>query len=65
MTEHFSSSTVSAEFWCRKCQKFTQHRIDNHRKGPCLECVKRLEALHAAPPKPPSAEQRSLWGEIF
>jgi hypothetical protein len=47
MTEHFTRNTVSAAFWCSKCQKFTQHRIDDHRKGPCLECIARLEKLHA------------------
>ena len=24
MTQHFTHSTISAEFWCSKCQKFTQ-----------------------------------------
>jgi ribosomal protein L44E len=47
MTQHFSSNTVSASFYCGKCEKFTQHRIDDHRKGPCLECIKRLEEQHA------------------
>jgi ribosomal protein L44E len=47
MTQHFSSNTVSASHYCKKCGKFTQHRIDDHRKGPCLECIKRLEAQHA------------------
>jgi hypothetical protein len=45
MTEHFTRSTVSAEFWCPKCQKRTQHRIDDRRKGPCLECIARYDAL--------------------
>lgn len=46
MPEHFSGDTVSAEFWCGKCQKPTQHRIDGNRKGPCLECIARLEREH-------------------
>jgi len=66
MAEHFPSSTVSAEFWCSKCQKFTQHTIDDHRKGRCLNCIDRLEKLHAAAlPKPPADQQRSLWGEAL
>lgn len=48
MTQHFSRSTISAGFWCGKCQKQTQHRIDNGRKGPCLGCIAKLEAQHAA-----------------
>jgi ribosomal protein L44E len=47
MPEHFSANTVSAAFYCPKCQKRTQHRIDDHRKGPCLECMARLEREHA------------------
>lgn len=34
---------MSASFWCRKCDRVTQHRIDDRRKGPCLECIARLE----------------------
>ena len=47
MTQHFSRNTVSASFWCGKCQRFTQHRIDRDgksgRKGPCLGCIAKLE----------------------
>ena len=48
MTQHFTRSTVSASFHCPKCKKKTQHRIDHGvkgagRKGPCLECIERLE----------------------
>lgn len=53
MTEHFSRNTVSATFHCGKCGKATAHRIDSGRKGPCLECIARLDKQHAeAPPKP-------------
>ena len=50
MTQHFTRSTVSASLWCAKCQKFTQHRIDDCRKGPCLECIAKLEKQHAEKP---------------
>ena len=46
MPEHFTRNTVSVEFFCAKCQKRTQHRIDDGRKGPCLECIERLERQH-------------------
>jgi len=64
MTEHFTRNTVSAEFWCGKCSKRTQHRIDDRRKGPCLECIAKLEAQHtehADSPKPPADEQQLLF----
>jgi hypothetical protein len=66
MTEHFTKSTVSAAFYCGKCGKTTQHRIDHFgdqagRKGPCLECLKRYDE---APKKvEPTNLQRKLFGE--
>lgn len=47
MTQHFTRNTVSATFHCGKCGKPTSHRIDKGRKGPCLECIARLDAQHA------------------
>ncbi len=47
MTQHFTRNTVSAAFYCPKCGKQTQHRIDDGRKGPCLDCIARLDAAHA------------------
>jgi len=46
MTQHFTRNTVSAAHWCGKCKKPTQHRIDDRRKGPCLECIAKLDAQH-------------------
>lgn len=65
MTEHFTRRTISAEFYCAKCAKMTQHSISDCRKGPCLECVQRLEDQHRLRPLPPTAQQRSLWGDVF
>lgn len=48
MTQHYTKLTVSASAWCGKCGKHTQHRIDNGRKGPCLDCIAKLEAQHQA-----------------
>lgn len=50
MPEHFPRNTVSAAFYCSKCQRQTQHRIDDRRKGPCLECIAKLEREHQAQP---------------
>lgn len=63
MTEHFTRNTVSASFYCGKCGKSTQHRIDDGRKGPCLDCIARLNAEHAAKPSSPPP-QISLFEEI-
>jgi hypothetical protein len=63
MTEHFTRNTYSAEFYCSKCGKRTQHRIDSGRKGPCLDCIKRLDALHQAAANTESKRQGSLFGE--
>jgi ribosomal protein L44E len=60
MTQHFTRNTVSADFYCSKCGKFTQHRIDRGRKGPCLDCIAKLDALHQNAPKD---RQKSLFGE--
>jgi hypothetical protein len=50
MTEHFTKNTVSATFWCGKCGKRTQHRVDAGRKGPCLECMDGPKAQEAVKP---------------
>lgn len=59
MTQHFTKNTVSAAFHCGKCGKATQHRVDGGRKGPCLECIARLNANSKPQEKP--AEQKGLF----
>jgi hypothetical protein len=59
MTEHFTRNTVSSAFYCGKCGKVTQHRIDGVRKGPCLECIVRLDQQHD-PPKPEVEKQQQF-----
>jgi uncharacterized membrane protein len=62
MSQHYTRKTVSAASWCAKCQKPTQHRIDDRRVGPCLDCIARLDAVHSeAKPEAP-AEQKELFG---
>jgi hypothetical protein len=61
MSEHFTRNTVSAPFHCGKCGKTTQHRIDDRRKGPCLDCIARLEKKHAEPARPAAAKQEVLF----
>jgi hypothetical protein len=59
--EHYTRNTVSVAAWCLKCQKQTQHRIDGVRKGPCLECIKKLDEQHAQPKKPEPEKQKGLF----
>lgn len=61
MPEHYTRNTISAEAWCAKCQKRTQHRIDDRRIGPCLDCIARLEKRYGELPKAPVAKQASLF----
>lgn len=64
MTQHFTRGTLSAEFYCAKCGRMTQHRIDGVRKGPCMDCIARLEREHdeRTPRAPiPTGKQ----GELF
>ena len=37
MSEHYTRNTLECTAWCRVCQRNTQHRVDQGRKGPCLE----------------------------
>jgi ribosomal protein L44E len=67
MTQHFTRSTISADFYCSKCRKFTQHRIDSGRKGPCLNCIERSNVEHAQNEidQRRTERQSSLFREVF
>lgn len=43
MPEHFTKLTVEARLWCKRCFRATMHRVDQGRRGPCLECVARAD----------------------
>ena len=68
MAQHYTRRTVSASAWCAKCQKHTQHRIDDRRVGPCLNCIERLTAAHAENEieqrRAAKHEQGSLFSEM-
>jgi hypothetical protein len=34
---HYTKNTESCRVWCNKCSRITEHRVDNGRRGPCLE----------------------------
>ena len=39
MPEHYTKNTLECTGWCNPCGKFTQHRVDGGRRGPCLDCI--------------------------
>lgn len=41
--QHFTRNTVEASEWCKRCHKFTMHRIDGVKLGPCLQCLNQLQ----------------------
>jgi hypothetical protein len=66
MPEHYTKNTVSCTVWCNRCNKATEHRVDNGRRGPCMQCLKRLEAESASRKvKVPPAVQETLFNKTF
>ena len=43
MPEHYTKNTLECTVYCLRCGKDTQHRVDGGRRGPCLECIRKLE----------------------
>ena len=41
MPEHYPKATVMVTVWCRVCRAETRHRVDDRRRGPCLECLEK------------------------
>lgn len=65
MTEHFTRNTVSVAFYCGRCERTTQHRIDSGRKGPCLECIAKLETNRKAWAESVIKEAKQKQGNLF
>lgn len=61
MAEHYTRGTNWVMAECRKCGKQTAHRVDDVRKGPCLECLKKLNEAHEAALHKPISSQGNLW----
>lgn len=62
MPEHFTKLTVSATYWCHKCGKATEHRVDKGRRGPCIPC---MNAVPTGERKPAQIEQASLFNDAL
>jgi ribosomal protein L44E len=61
MPQHYTRDTIEVSVWCNVCRKETMHRVDDRRRGPCLQCLKKLEQEAANRPKPPVAQQGKLF----
>ena len=60
MSQHYTRNTVSAAAWCSRCRKQTQHRVDDRRIGPCLDCLEK--PIPASPP--PAVPERGLFDQL-
>lgn len=56
--KHYTRNTVSAERWCGKCKRMTQHEVHGVKGGACIECIAKLEAQHEAKKDEPKAAQQ-------
>lgn len=62
--QHYTRSTVSVSEWCKVCRSMTLHRVDDRRRGPCLDCLERQTreaALRREREKNPKSEQGRLF----
>jgi hypothetical protein len=48
VAEHYTRNTLGCTVWCKKCDGFTQHRVEGGRRGPCLTCIAKAEEKIAA-----------------
>jgi ribosomal protein L44E len=62
--QHYTRNTISVSALCKKCGKYTQHRVDDTRLGPCLGCIERLEAGHGAAPRVEVETQAEMFASI-
>lgn len=60
MSHHFSKNTVEATFWCLKCHAATRHKVLGGRRGPCIDCLEKLDKEKANRLAPPAQQ-----GELF
>jgi hypothetical protein len=66
MSEHYTRNTETATAWCARCNRNTEHRIDDGRRGPCLDPNHPVPLVRAVIPKldlPKEPEQGDLFGE--
>jgi hypothetical protein len=63
MSEHYTRNTETVTAWCAKCNRVTEHRVDNGRKGPCIDPNHPAPLTKAAIPpfNAPGGEQKNLF----
>ncbi|HEY1897828.1 MAG TPA: hypothetical protein VGG62_16225 [Terracidiphilus sp.] len=62
MPEHYPKATVEVKVWCNVCHRETMHRVNNGRRGSCLECIgKREREIKERRAKPPLPVQQKLF----
>ena len=61
MPEHYTKNTVQVSVWCKACSKFTPHRVDGGRRGPCLTCM----AKEGSVPVAKLAKPQPVQGKLF
>jgi hypothetical protein len=44
MPEHYTKNTVEVSVWCNTCNRMTMHRVDDGRRGPCIDSRHRVNA---------------------
>lgn len=66
--EHYTRNTETVTAYCLKCRAFTEHRVDQGRKGPCLDPAHPVHgersgraAAKAKEPKP----EKEKTGDLF
>lgn len=64
MPEHYTKSTVSAAFWCKRCARETLHRVDGGRRGPCYVCMEALENTAPAAVEKKTVESGDLFAGV-
>lgn len=64
MSEHYPRNTEECTAWCKKCQRFTQHRVDSGRKGPCIDPNHPKPPVKAVIP-PLDAAEKSKQKKLF
>jgi ribosomal protein L44E len=65
MPQHYTRATTEVSVYCNRCRKETMHRVDDRKRGPCLECLARLESLSEARKQKPAAEAKPKQGGLF
>jgi hypothetical protein len=65
MPQHYTRATTEVSVYCNRCRKETMHRVDDRKRGPCLECLARLENLADERKRKPDPKPQPKQGGLF